>query len=248
MKASGASIRRILVVVNRGNIRSRIRNRHIGRYVRVKIACDKTDVAVHKTDVHHRIAVLDILGSIQVFVPGVGPLQRPFCHQPGACGMHDAGHSDIVQVQVVAIVVIAAIIDIASVIKCRVCRKGSGVTMAHPAPIHRALENEIVARGSALVSNIRFVQFLVPPPDGVSGSIDDYRVRVRKPVLIVCAIHYHGQVELLELAQALGLDGLGLGLGQRGQEQSGQDGDDGDDHQQLNQRERPAISRAVPIR
>jgi len=46
-----------------------------------------------------------------------------------------------------------------------------------------------------------------------------------------------GQAHLPHVAEAGHALRLGLGLGERRQQQGGQNGDDGDDHQQFNQRE-----------
>ena len=52
------------------------------------------------------------------------------------------------------------------------------------------------------------------------------------------------ETDLAHVVDAAGLFALGLGAGQRGQQQAGQDGDDGDHHQQFNQGERAARARS----
>ena len=49
-----------------------------------------------------------------------------------------------------------------------------------------------------------------------------------------------GQSQLLQIIHAGDALGLGLGFGERGQEQAGEDGNDGDDDEQLDERERGA--------
>jgi len=53
--------------------------------------------------------------------------------------------------------------------------------------------------------------------------------------MIIVAIKNHRQVELLEIAQALGLDRFGLGVAESRQEQRRQDRDDRNHHQQFDQ-------------
>ena len=47
-----------------------------------------------------------------------------------------------------------------------------------------------------------------------------------------------GQSQLLQIIHAGDALGLGLGFGERGQEQAGEDGNDGDDDEQFDERER----------
>ena len=62
-------------------------------------------------------------------------------------------------------------------------------------------------------------------------------------VKVVVFVHVHGigQPDLMLVAGAFLLMGLGLGPSEGGQQQGGQNGDDGDDDQQLDQRETAAL-------
>src|SRR5439155_25010715 len=53
---------------------------------------------------------------------------------------------------------------------------------------------------------------------------------------VVVSVHERRQADLLEVVQTLGLFGLGLGVGERRQEEPGEDGNDRNHDQQLNQR------------
>ena len=58
-----------------------------------------------------------------------------------------------------------------------------------------------------------------------------------KRIPVVLDIHPPRQHQLPTVVHAHDALGLGLGLGQRGQQQAGQNGDDGNDDEQLDQRE-----------
>ena len=57
-------------------------------------------------------------------------------------------------------------------------------------------------------------------------------------VFVVAGVHSKTDAHLFQIIQAGGLFGLGLRLGESGQQHAGQDGDDGNNHQQFNQSER----------
>ena len=61
--------------------------------------------------------------------------------------------------------------------------------------------------------------------------------------IVVTEIHEEGEVELLEVADAMDVLGAAFGGGQGGQQEGGQDGDDGDDDEEFDEREPPAVER-----
>jgi hypothetical protein len=69
----------------------------------------------------------------------------------------------------------------------------------------------------------------VPRPDGAA--------RIGEFSVVIIRVHADGQAELADIAVALDLDGLGLRLGQCGQEHPGKDGDDRDDNEEFDQGE-----------
>jgi len=54
---------------------------------------------------------------------------------------------------------------------------------------------------------------------------------------ILIGIHYPGELQLFQVAEAINGPGPGLGAGQGGQQQGGQNGNDGDHHQEFDQGE-----------
>ncbi len=72
----------------------------------------------------------------------------------------------------------------------------------------------------------------------------------RQQVVVVVAVHPHGQSDLPELAQALNRAGAALRPAKGRQEQAGERGDDRDHHQQLDQgeaRQDPRPSEKCPL-
>ena len=67
-------------------------------------------------------------------------------------------------------------------------------------------------------------------------------------VSVILHIHPPGQHQLAIVVHASDALRLGLGLGQRGQQQSGQDGDDGDHHEKFNESKGARLFATAPVR
>src|SRR6266446_3833812 len=92
-----------------------------------------------------------------------------------------------------------------------------------PAAISRTNENDIVARSQTIYTCVSLDQFFVPPPNRLVG----HAVFAWCLIPIIPTIEHHGEVELFEVAQALGLNGGLLRSGERGQQHRSQNGNDG---------------------
>jgi hypothetical protein len=62
---------------------------------------------------------------------------------------------------------------------------------------------------------------------------------IGKALIVIRPIHRDRKTDLLQIAEAISLLGLGFGLGESREQQGGQNRDDRNDHQQLNQCESP---------
>ena len=98
-----------------------------------------------------------------------------------------------------------------------------------PTAIFGTLENVVVGALCVLDACILFDKFLIPPPDILAGDT----VFAGRFVAIVSAIECHREVNLFEVAEALGLNGGGLSSAQGGQQHRGENCDDGDDDEEF---------------
>ena len=250
MLKAGASIRRILVAARAGDLVRGISKRG-GAIGGVVVGFDKRSMAIHKTYIRDCVIVGDVLVAGQAVMPGVGPRKAPFGHEPSARGVSHLNQFDVEQVIGAGIDIVDAVVVIAAEVQILVCPKGIGPIRvdSFPTPVHGTLKEEIVAGGLASKPHIVFDQFFVPPPNAprsyfVKRVIQRRRVLPWGRVVTVRAIHHHRQIDLFKIIKALGLDGAGLGLRQRGQQHGGEDRNDGDDHQQFNQSERHSFAAA----
>lgn len=178
--------------------------------------------------------------------------------------MSDFGKADVQQSIRGRVGVITSIKYITAIVKGRIVMVWRGVAVGLPSPVHGTGEDGAVGacgrrvrihardKRTALYAGIRLYQFFIPPPDVFAVCLAGTRKPPRMHtvgtgsfVVAVPTIQNHGHINLFEVAQTLGLNSLGFGTGQRGQQHRREYGDNGDDDEQFNQSKPPALSPAL---
>ena len=142
-------------------------------------------------------------------------------------------------------IVIAAVVNVAAIIQLRVqIMRNEILRPGRPATIFGALKDVVIGalgkwriRSWSFDASVRFDEFFIPPPDVLRGAGDDDSVVAGSFVTIIATVECHREVNLFEVAQALGLNGSSLSSAEGWQKHRGQDCDDGDDDEQFDERE-----------